>query len=335
LDRFGDEPTEWQAKTCKVVLAVLVCRNPDPGGHEFLSFTGMNFELSQPTGSRCAEQSAIGAAVAQFVPRQEMRAIAVLDPLGPNNPLAPCGVCIEMLRKIQKDSPDFKLIEFPDFENEQFDLIRSWFPGRLSTVYDTLPKELQIWTCNFCGYEENTPHASRCMNCKEETRSLSVPSKNQIKMLQALLDMRTICPETNIEHLNLDVPAWEVNGPLTKTKLFHHVQHQNEESLIGSILKQEKKPAATKSLKKEQRKKLAKVLQEPGRFAELLQQAGEKAEQRLHKRLKGEIVKFIRSLSSHGLGGVLRLVDVGPSGQERKEYSFTEFGLRYLNKFGH
>ncbi len=97
----------WHRKTGKVVGAAIGVGEPD----SFRVFTGVNFELYQPTGSRCAEQIALGSALVEYAGQlryEDIRMVAVVA--GQNverparNPLPPCGVCCEMLRKINEDS---------------------------------------------------------------------------------------------------------------------------------------------------------------------------------------------------------------------------------------
>lgn len=326
LERFGEDPSEWQRKTSKVVLAVLVCHNPDPNGLEFLSFRGMNFELSQPTGSRCAEQCAIGAAVSCFIPPSKMRSIAIVDPLGLKNPLAPCGVCTEMLQKIQRESPDLRLIEFPDFENERFALITSWFPGRLARDYDpnTVPQELHVWECLACGFPENGPHSTRCMNCKEETRSLPDRlGKNLKAVLKALLEMQNTCFHTSLDFVDLDVPAHEAKGPITQTKLCLSARRSNIKAaareLSGSCAKLEKQF-------------VRKFEVRPESFLEQLHLLSPKVQRTIRGRMRREIVGLILGLSRQGRGGIFKQIAVGEPGRERQEFAFTEFGKRYISK---
>ena len=102
----------WHRKTQKVVgAAVGVVREG-----ELHVFRGVNFELSQPTGSRCAEQIALGSALVHFgdsLLHSDVRMIAVVG--GPNvpkpvpNPLPPCGVCCEMIHKLNQDAQQIKL----------------------------------------------------------------------------------------------------------------------------------------------------------------------------------------------------------------------------------
>lgn len=119
--------TFWLRKTGKAVLAVLLTVKPD-GEPTF--WRGMNVEVSMPTGTLCAERNAIGNALAadQSVQRGDMQAVAVLsvslDPSAntrvestemvevANNPLDPCGACMEWLKKIAEVNPDFKVLTF-------------------------------------------------------------------------------------------------------------------------------------------------------------------------------------------------------------------------------
>ena len=80
---------------------------------------GMNIEVSMPTGSLCSERNAIGTAVASnpCIHRKDMKGIAVLsltiaDSAMAQNPLSPCGSCMEWLRKIAEVNPDFHVVTF-------------------------------------------------------------------------------------------------------------------------------------------------------------------------------------------------------------------------------
>lgn len=321
LERYGDETSEWQKKTGKVVLAALVCRNPDSSGPEYVTFTGMNYELSQSTGSRCAEQCAIGAAVSSFVSLRNMRSIAVVDPVGPKNPLAPCGVCTEMLQKIQRESQDFRVIEFPEFENDGFNVITSWFPGRLTSVYepDVTPKELQIWKCVFCGFDENTPLATRCMNCKQDTRSLGMlgVSQGTKAVLKSLLGMTVTCPSTHCEYVQLDVTACH--------NLLDEQQRRNLVRILSHDL--------PKTRQKKEAGLLKKFEFEPEKFADLLLQVSDQTQQKIQRSLKRYHRKQLRTWHQRqGLGGIFKQVKVGAPGQERQEYAFTELGKRYVER---
>ncbi|XXQ34432.1 CMP/dCMP-type deaminase domain-containing protein [Plasmodiophora brassicae] len=68
----------WLRKTFKPVLSVLLVMKP---GGEPQYFSGMNMEVSMPTGSLCAERNAIGNALAQdpTLHREHFKAMAVLS----------------------------------------------------------------------------------------------------------------------------------------------------------------------------------------------------------------------------------------------------------------
>ena len=83
---------------------------------EIHMFTGVNFELSQPTGRRCAEQIAIGSALARLGDELEfgqLKMLAVVAgqevPKPAPSPLFPCGVCCEMLHKLNKANDQITL----------------------------------------------------------------------------------------------------------------------------------------------------------------------------------------------------------------------------------
>ena len=114
-------------------------RLPCVAGNAPVFYRGMNVEVSMPTGTLCAERNAIGNALAanQTLRRQDIKAVAVLSlHLTPKsaevrdggaaasggdvpaevalNPLAPCGACMEWLKKIAEVNPDFEVITFSD-----------------------------------------------------------------------------------------------------------------------------------------------------------------------------------------------------------------------------
>ncbi|RNF05523.1 hypothetical protein TraAM80_04445 [Trypanosoma rangeli] len=70
----------------------------------------VNYELSTPSGSRCSEQNALGKLASMGLPTSAIREIFVhgenrraeTDP----NPLFPCGVCENMLRRVTRDVYD-------------------------------------------------------------------------------------------------------------------------------------------------------------------------------------------------------------------------------------
>ncbi|EKG04265.1 hypothetical protein TCSYLVIO_004673 [Trypanosoma cruzi] len=70
----------------------------------------VNYELSTPSGSRCSEQNALGKLASMGLPTSAIREIFVHgEMLGSKkdpNPLFPCGVCENMLRKVTRDVHD-------------------------------------------------------------------------------------------------------------------------------------------------------------------------------------------------------------------------------------
>jgi len=116
----------WHRKTGKVVGAAVGVERSG----SLQIFSGVNFELSQPAGSRCAEQIALGAALARFgdsLHPSDVRRIAVIAgtnvPKPAENPLPPCGVCCEMIHKLngerqillymQAESPGGRVFRIP------------------------------------------------------------------------------------------------------------------------------------------------------------------------------------------------------------------------------
>ncbi|EPY19027.1 hypothetical protein STCU_09665 [Strigomonas culicis] len=65
----------------------------------------VNYELSTPSGSRCSEQNAMGKLASLGVPTWSVREVFVygLNPKKESNPLFPCGVCENMLQKVNSD----------------------------------------------------------------------------------------------------------------------------------------------------------------------------------------------------------------------------------------
>ena len=89
--------------------------------------TAVNYELSMPGGgSRCAEQNAIRMAIAQEpeLKFHDIKEVFVYGSGGLSNPCWPCGVCMENLRKLDKENQislyanpsdyDYKFGNLPD-----------------------------------------------------------------------------------------------------------------------------------------------------------------------------------------------------------------------------
>jgi cytidine deaminase len=113
--------TFWLRKGLQGGLAAVLV---DDGRGDPAVFRGMNLEVSLPTGMLCAERNAIGSALAQkpSLRRRDLRAVAILgvrvgeqDSLRDPNPLYPRGACMEWLRKVAEENPDFEMITFNDW----------------------------------------------------------------------------------------------------------------------------------------------------------------------------------------------------------------------------
>ncbi|KAH8620402.1 putative A distinct subfamily of CDD CDA like deaminase [Trypanosoma vivax] len=67
----------------------------------------VNYELSTPSGSRCSEQNALGKLASTGLPTTVVREVFVYGDSSASktetNPLFPCGVCENMLRKVSND----------------------------------------------------------------------------------------------------------------------------------------------------------------------------------------------------------------------------------------
>jgi len=112
----------WRRKSGLEVLSLLLVHD----GEKYHAFRGSNIEPSTPTGSLCAERLSIGRAVCDLpnIRRADFRAIAVWCPgetneedededgRTPINPIDPCGVCEEWIKKIVEESEQFVKVSF-------------------------------------------------------------------------------------------------------------------------------------------------------------------------------------------------------------------------------
>jgi cytidine deaminase len=116
LDRF------WYRKSEKPVLAVLALEMPEStvqGEKKYDFIRSCNLEVSLPTGTLCAERSAIGQALSRYptLRREQIKAVAVFSKATGGsslNPLLPCGACREWLEKIAEVNPSFEVVTFAD-----------------------------------------------------------------------------------------------------------------------------------------------------------------------------------------------------------------------------
>lgn len=156
----------WHRKSKKVVLAILLIeRDNEKGIYHF--FRGMNTEVSLPSGSNCAERAAITSAATKYpdLKRHEMKAVAVADPNNELNPIDPCGVCDEWLKKVQEVNPQFSILTFP---SDAIDVFIEKCPAQFAThsASPQIPKALKnSWTCRMCRVAIQHPDTAVCINC--------------------------------------------------------------------------------------------------------------------------------------------------------------------------
>uniref|UniRef100_A0A0G4H0A4 RanBP2-type domain-containing protein n=1 Tax=Chromera velia CCMP2878 TaxID=1169474 RepID=A0A0G4H0A4_9ALVE len=218
-DRFlkGDTDPFWWHKSGQRVLAVLMLKQTKADGQTELSFVkGVNVEVSLPTGTNCAERAAFNNAVTDRpdLKREEFLAVAVLalrresdhEKGGAGagdgnsedstlalstlttaseadediNPLFPCGVCQEWIRKIQKESPDFKVIAFDSVDCQA--IIEAYPRVYHEELAGVPPDMVNEWRCKVCGHM-NAPVAATCFMCGSEVTPLFPPLKSKIRDL--------------------------------------------------------------------------------------------------------------------------------------------------------
>jgi len=77
--------------------------------------TAVNYELSTPGGSRCAEQNAIGMAIAlnPHLKKEQIKDVFIFGGGGFENPCWPCGICTENLNKINSNN-QINLYVYPE-----------------------------------------------------------------------------------------------------------------------------------------------------------------------------------------------------------------------------
>merc|ERR1711972_708260 len=212
-----------------------------------------------------------------------------------------------------------------DFENERFDLITSWFPGRMTTAYDpdTTPKEFQPWICNFCK-GDNAPHTTRCVHCKEETRALpGTLGKNLRLVLKALLEMTTTCPHTQADYVKLAIAAHEAKGAITQTKICKTVQKKNFQIAVSNVAKKRKKKKG----------EVMKEFRAQNFEQHLLPLVDPEIKRQVDKSLEVSLKGIIKGLQNQGLGGIFKSITIGAAGHETSQYAFTEFGSQYVRRF--
>jgi cytidine deaminase len=113
----------WHRKSRKPVLAVVVvCTNSADDGDQFVTYRGMNTEVSLPAGSLCAERAAIAAAASDLRPASSIVAISVMDADNKIRPLWPCEVCQSWLVKLRPQSPEIAVCSVASTDCSSFAL---------------------------------------------------------------------------------------------------------------------------------------------------------------------------------------------------------------------
>ncbi|CEL99527.1 unnamed protein product [Vitrella brassicaformis CCMP3155] len=159
----------WHRKSSKIVLAVVMV--VEKGRLRF--YRGMNSEISLPSGSNCAERSAISTCISNMltVRRSDFRAIAVVDPKDELNPVFPCGVCDEWLKKLQEESPMFSIVTFTTSECDAI-----------------------LERCPPLGFQYNTPLVASCQQCRTR-RFRSRPRNRVYRRIKVMGLIKNNCPE--------------------------------------------------------------------------------------------------------------------------------------------
>ena len=157
-------------KSNQVCLAVLQCSI----GDQYKYYRGRNMEFSIPTGSICAERSAITNAFANELDlhRKHLTGLAVIDPSFENLGREPCGVCKEWIEKIQEESERFVVITFP---NAEFNSIYEWFPANYPVDnVDSAETQRSLdaqWECTVCA-TVNSGYSAGCFLCGKNKGSM-------------------------------------------------------------------------------------------------------------------------------------------------------------------
>lgn len=99
-DSYPSTPHSKPQPTKKPLQFELWCRCPR------MYEMAVNYELSTPSGSRCSEQNCLGLLASKGLPTSCIREVFVHGYTAngnDTNPLFPCGVCENMLRRVSKD----------------------------------------------------------------------------------------------------------------------------------------------------------------------------------------------------------------------------------------
>eukprot|EP00927_Polykrikos_kofoidii_P009464 TRINITY_DN13948_c0_g1_i1.p1 TRINITY_DN13948_c0_g1~~TRINITY_DN13948_c0_g1_i1.p1 ORF type:complete len:381 (-),score=42.17 TRINITY_DN13948_c0_g1_i1:94-1236(-) len=245
----------FHRKSNRVVLAVLHV-NVD-GVSYYVG--GVNTEASLPTGSICAERSAITKARTMFpsIKRDNMKGIAVLDAnirfdgseddVVSMNPLPPCGACREWLEKIQEESQEFYVLTFDDEISEVHERFLFWAEEEETKA----PAVLARWVCRMCS-TDNVPFSRECRSCGVNRFSLSynrIPDQSRFfNVLLALwMTKKKMLPHEILSSLTEqrsskghEVDSLEALSKVLKRLLKNERTDAKTGSIYGSILSKDK-----------------------------------------------------------------------------------------------
>eukprot|EP01053_Blabericola_migrator_P004642 Blabericola_migrator_1__4641@NODE_245_length_10909_cov_149_723298_g207_i0_p3_GENE_NODE_245_length_10909_cov_149_723298_g207_i0NODE_245_length_10909_cov_149_723298_g207_i0_p3_ORF_typecomplete_len472_score44_20LmjF365940deam/PF14421_6/4_9e03LmjF365940deam/PF14421_6/1_3e35dCMP_cyt_deam_1/PF00383_23/7_5e02dCMP_cyt_deam_1/PF00383_23/0_078dCMP_cyt_deam_1/PF00383_23/6_5e03Rio2_N/PF09202_11/39Rio2_N/PF09202_11/1_7HTH_45/PF14947_6/4e03HTH_45/PF14947_6/7_4e03HTH_45/PF14947_6/0_48HTH_45/PF14947_6/1_7e03Mar len=188
----------WHRKSGQIVLAVLLLRY----NGELKYTRGINSELSLPSGSTCAERSAITTALSNFlgISRSDFVAIAVLAPsTEPPNPINPCGVCDEWIKKFEEVSPSFTVVTFM---STKMDLFLERCPVTfVEETIDDVPFHLKSnWSCK-CGFHLNDAKQAYCSCCKQPRFKFRQHlQQHRWRVLQAIETYNNSCSTSSTLH---------------------------------------------------------------------------------------------------------------------------------------
>ena len=182
----------WTRKSDQQVLAALLV---SVNGKSDV-IRGRNMEVSLPTGSLCAERAAISAALGKYskIKRDQMKAIAVVDPKFKNVGIEPCGVCQEWLQKIQEESTQFKIYVFL---NKEMTYIREYYLTEIINEDDKDPF-IGSWTCEHCK-ASNKLQRTDCVQCgysNNKKKPKKTPFKDISFTIELVNQMKAISNET-------------------------------------------------------------------------------------------------------------------------------------------
>merc|ERR1712130_975298 len=138
------------------------------------------------------------------------------------NPIEPCGVCMEMLLKIQAESPDFKIVSYSDIDFDDSTKMQILYPhNQIEEMGNEVPKELlKQWDCQHC-HQTNGSLQSRCKNC-----GIKRLKKKWISKLCRMLLQLTAKSPTKKQLYSQAIGKGLLYGNIEKTTAVETISHQ-------------------------------------------------------------------------------------------------------------